>query len=297
MGILERIPEIACLQCKGELEEDEHLRCVVCGKVYEIQDGIAQMLGDDAKAFAREIAVQDRVACEYEQKRYENPYAKRYHDWWTEQMLSRVRTNGRILDNGCGIGLLFDKVRSGQVVGLDISSEMLKVASKKSDRLIRGNSQQLPLKDNSFDVVFCRSLIHHLPRPELAVREIVRILRPEGQAVFVDTNTSLLSALPRKIANLGGHFSEEHKNLNRSKMERLLKPHLRVEEVMYFGYIAYPLLGFPDIINLFKFVPFKSIAERMLMFIDNALSRIPFIRTQSWAILVKAVKLPAAVGR
>jgi len=294
VSVLDRIPEIACPECKSELEEDNNLRCPECGKVYEIRDGIAHMLSEEMKSFAEEIAVQDRVACEYEQKRYQYPYARRYHDWWTDQMLSGVRADGRILDNGCGTGLMFDKLNPSQVVGLDISSEMLKYAAKHSDQLILGNSQKLPLKDNSFDVVFCRSLLHHLPEPELAIKEISRVLRSQGQAVFADTNSSLLSYLPRIIANRGEHFSEEHKNLNRRIMYRLLEPYFEIQEVKYFGYIAYPLLGFPDILKLFKFVPFKSIAEPALMLFDNILSRIPLLRTQSWGILVKAVKRDAS---
>ncbi len=290
MSIVDRIPEIACPECKSELEEDDNLRCLGCGKVYEIHDGIPYMLGANMRSLAEEIAVQDRVACEYEQKRYQYPYARRYHNWWMDQMLSLVRTDGRILDNGCGTGLLFDKLASGQVVGLDISSEMLKYAAKHTEQLILGNSQKLPLKNNSFDVVFCRSLLHHLTEPELAVKEISRVLRSQGEAVFADTNRSLLSRLPRMIASCGKHFSEEHKNLNRHIMERLLKPYFKVQDVLYFGYIAYPFLGFPDILKLFKFVPFKSIAEPALMLFDNVLSRILVLRTQSWGILIKAIK-------
>lgn len=297
MSIVDRIPEIACPECKSELKENDNLQCLRCGKVYKIHDGVPHMLGDDMKSLAEEIAVQDRVACEYEQKRYQYPYARRYHNWWTNQMLSGIRTDGRILDNGCGTGLLFDKFAPGQVVGLDISSEMLKYAAKHCDQLILGNSQKLPLKDGSFDVVFCRSLLHHLPQPELAVKEISRVLRPGGQAVFADTNSSLLSYLPRMIANRGEHFSQEHKNLNRRIMQRLLEPHFKVREVRYFGYIAYPLLGFPDILKLFKYVPFKSIAEPVLMSLDNFLSRIPLLRTQSWGILVKAAKCDASQER
>jgi len=290
LSIIERIPEIACPECKSELQESDNLRCSGCGKVYEIHDSIPYMVGDEVKSLAEEIAVQDRVACEYEQKRYQYPYARRYHNWWTEQMLSRVRSDGRMLDNGCGTGLLFDKIKPGQAVGLDISGEMLRYAAKHSDQLILGNSQKLPFKDNSFDVVFCRSLLHHLPEPELAISEISRVLRSQGEAVFADTNSSLLSYLPRLIASRGKHFSEEHKNLTRREIERLLNPYFKIQEVKYFGYIAYPLLGFPDILKLFKFIPFKSIAEPALMSVDNFISKIPVIRSQSWGILVKAVK-------
>ena len=290
MGILERIPELACPKCKSDLAEGDNLRCVKCGRVYEVHDGIAYMLGDDVKALAEEIAVQDRVAREYEQKRYQDACASWYHDWWTEQMLARVRTDGRILDNGCGIGLLFEKVSGDRVVGLDISREMLRCAARRSDQLILGNSQELPFKDKSFDVVFCRSLLHHLPEPGLAVKEMARVLRSEGEAVLADTNSSIISRLPRMIARRGKHFSKTHKNMNRRMMERLLEPYFEVQEVTYFGYIAYPLLGFPDILKLSRFVPFKSITGPALISIDNAFSRVPLLRGLSWGIMVKAVK-------
>lgn len=290
VSVLERIPELVCPECHRALQEQDDLRCAACNITYEVRNGIPHMLHGNMKAFAEEIAVQDRVASEYEQKRYNDPYAKRYHDWWTDQMLARVNKKGRILDNGCGMGLLLDKVNAEQVVGLDISSEMLRIASRGSNQLLLGNSQKLPLRDESFDVAFCRSLLHHLPEPQQAVREMARVLRPGGDIVLVDTNTSLLSSLPRMLAKRGEHFSEEHKNLTRRAIEGYLAPHFHVDDVMYFGYMAYPLLGFPDILPLFKFVPIKSVAEPLLMRIDGALSKIPLIRTQSWGILVKGTK-------
>ena len=78
--------------------------------------------------------------------------------------------------------------------------------------------------------------------------------------------------------------------MNRRKLERLLSPYFHVDEVFYFGYIAYPLLGFPDIIPLYRYVPFKSFFAPVLMLMDNILSRIPLIRTQSWGILIKGIR-------
>ena len=167
---------------------------------------------------------------------------------------------------------------------------MLRHAAEFSDQLVLGNSQDLPFRDNVFDVVFCRSLLHHLPQPGVAVKEMFRVLRPSGKLGLVDTNASLLSALPRWLAYRGERFSAHHANLNRCVLEDFLTPCFRVEEVFYFGYLAYPLLGFPDLCSVFKYFPFKPFAARALMSIDNIISRVPFIKTQSWAILIKAVR-------
>ena len=290
MNILKRIPELACPVCKGDLEESERLICISCGRTYEIRDGIPILLGDDLKGLAREVAVQDRVAGEYEDLRYQIPYAGRYHEWWTGRMLANLDLNGRILDNGCGIGVLFDRDFSDRVVGVDISSEMLKRAAKRSDQLVLGNSQELPLKDASFDLVFSRSLLHHLPRPELAVAEMHRVLRPGGEVVLADTHSSIISALPRILARKGERFSGVHRNLTRKVISSWLEPYFQIREVSYFGYLAYPLLGFPDFLDLFRYIPAKPLLETALIFVDEVLSRTPLIRTQSWGIIVKAVK-------
>jgi ubiquinone/menaquinone biosynthesis C-methylase UbiE len=289
MGILHRVPELACTRCKGELVENRGLFCRACDISYPVAEGIPDMLvGDELAELAEEITTQDRVAVEYEQVRYRDPVAVRYHRWWTDQMLARVDTGGRILDNGCGVGLLCDRIAPEQVVGLDISREMLRHAATLSNQLILGNSQDLPLHSGSFDVAFCRSLLHHLPDAAAAVREMHRVLRPGGEMVIVDTNRSLLSWLPRFIASRGEHFSHDHQNLCLRRIRALLEPFFTIEDVLYFGYLAYPLLGFPDLVHLFKYLPCKTLAETALMRIDALLSRTPGVRTQSWAILVKA---------
>ena len=133
--------------------------------------------------------------------------------------------------------------------------------------------------------------IHHLPEPALAVSEIARVLKPGGEAVFVDTNRSVLSTIPRIIANKGKHFSQDHQNLNRKIFTELINPYMKIEKVEYFGYIAYPLLGFPDLLKIFKYFPAKSFFEHLLMGIDRCLSKVPLLKTQGWAILVKCRKM------
>jgi len=114
-----------------------------------------------------------------------------------------------------------------------------------------------------------------------------RVLRPAGEVVAAETKDSLLSVLPRKIAGGGEHFSSEHKNLTRRNLEAMFEPYFTIDHVAYFGYIAYPLLGFPDIVNVFRFVPFKSAVSAVLMGIDNVIARLPILRPQSWGILIK----------
>ena len=70
----------------------------------------------------------------------------------------------------------------------------------------------------------------------------------------------------------------------------IINSELHVDKLYYFGYIAYPLLGFPDIIDVFKFVPFKDFTLKVLIKIDEFISMLPAIRTQSWGVIIKASK-------
>jgi SAM-dependent methyltransferase len=65
---------------------------------------------------------------------------------------------------------------------LDLSEAMLNQNPVSAARKMRGDAQQLPIANGSFDFVFCGNLLHHLPDPALAVREMRRVAR---QAVLI----------------------------------------------------------------------------------------------------------------
>lgn len=48
------------------------------------------------------------------------------------------------------------------------------------------DAENLPLKDNSFDIITCRIAAHHFPNPELFIAEVFRVLKPNGQFLFID---------------------------------------------------------------------------------------------------------------
>lgn len=286
------LSELVCPECLGELEENAGFTCRTCHARYDVDsENIPSLCDHSSRKLAEEIAVQDRVAIEYEMKRYKDVYSKRYHDWWTRQMLADLDLTGRILDNGCGTGLLSEFAPQEKLVGIDISTVMLKMAKNRGySNLVRGNSMALPFRQNSFDSVVCRSLLHHLPDRVKAVVEISRVLKPGGTAVFSDTNKSVLSSLPRKMANCGEHFSKDHANLGCKDITRLLAEKFSITRIRYFGYIAYPLIAFPDLFSFFRYFPLKNICYPLLAGLDLFLSKTPLLKTQSWGIIVSARK-------
>jgi len=238
-----------------------------------------------------EIDTQNYVSEFYEEQRYQLPYARLYHDWWTQRMLSFTSCQGRILDNGCGTGILFETLadKEVEVVGLDISHNMIKHAKSRCSKLVLGDSQRLPFADGTFDVVVGRSLLHHLPDPTQGVAEISRVLCGGGEMVVVDTHRSLISAVPRAIAKKGKHFSDDHMNMSLSDLTRIIGQYFQIDKIYYFGYLAYPI-GFPDIIDIGKYIPSADHLTRLLIKVDEWISLIPWLRTQSWGVMIKSTK-------
>lgn len=95
-----------------------------------------------------------------------------------------------ILDVGAGTGRISIPLEQAgaKVVALDVSSEMLKVLSRKNRRIttVVGEAEELPFPDKSFDIVTAAFLIVHLKNPRRFFDEVYRVLVDGG--VFLVTN-------------------------------------------------------------------------------------------------------------
>ncbi len=100
-----------------------------------------------------------------------------------------------VLDVACGAGHVAQTVapRVRQVVGVDLTPALLEIGALRlrddgvaNVLLQQGNAHDLPFLDESFDVVYCRSALHHFDRPEAAVAEMVRVCRRGGRIVLMD---------------------------------------------------------------------------------------------------------------
>lgn len=98
--------------------------------------------------------------------------------------------NKKILDVGAGTGRLaaYLAKRGANVVALDVSAEMLKLAKKKNGniKIIVGDAENLPFAADAFDVAVAAFLIVHLKNPARFFNEVYRVLKDNG--IFVITN-------------------------------------------------------------------------------------------------------------
>jgi ubiquinone/menaquinone biosynthesis C-methylase UbiE len=99
--------------------------------------------------------------------------------------------NGRLLDIGCAAGgeITELRARNFRVVGIDISPQMLLFASRRFAKdagvqFCRADADRLPFVEHSMDHVMCLGVFEFLPDHGKAVREIHRVMRPGGVAVF-----------------------------------------------------------------------------------------------------------------
>jgi ubiquinone/menaquinone biosynthesis C-methylase UbiE len=104
--------------------------------------------------------------------------------------------NGAVLDIGTGPGVLLVElaVRRADLwlTGIDLSADMIAAATRNLEPFGEraqarvGDVASLPFPDRSFDLVVSSMSLHHWERPEAAVPELARILRPGGRVYIYD---------------------------------------------------------------------------------------------------------------
>jgi demethylmenaquinone methyltransferase/2-methoxy-6-polyprenyl-1,4-benzoquinol methylase len=138
---------------------------------------------------------------------YPRAYARLFARLQAEGRLESLGGGGRVLDCGIGSGVLSLALAGvapvQELVGVDIAPAMLREAAGNlaaagiAADLLRADAHRLPQSDASFDAVVSAHVLEHLARPEEAVGEMVRVLRPAAPLVIVATRCGLADLLVR----------------------------------------------------------------------------------------------------
>ena len=115
-----------------------------------------------------------------ERQRYEQ------YPWLPEAAEFSQHAGEDVLEIGCGSGcdLLQFAKNGANAIGIDISNVHLIAAKSRVGLLANvqyGDALRLPFKNGSFDYVYSHGVLHHISAPELAVGEMLRVLRPGGR--------------------------------------------------------------------------------------------------------------------
>lgn len=136
-----------------------------------------------------------------------------------------------VLDIGSGDGKLLNAIKAlypeAEVFACDYTDEFLK-AEVNELKIADLNSGELPFEDQSFDLVTITEVVEHLENYHAIIREIHRILRPEGQVIITTPNIlnlksrvgflthgfwNLFGPLPlttKKYVDTSGHITPVH---------------------------------------------------------------------------------------
>jgi ubiquinone/menaquinone biosynthesis C-methylase UbiE len=127
------------------------------------------------------------------------------------------RPLGRLVDIGTGTGRMIELFgpRSAQAVGIDRSSEMLRLARVKLEAagiqssLRQGDMYALPLAEQSADSVIIHQVLHYAHSPAAAIAEAARVLAPGGTLLVVDFAAHEREELRERDAHIRLGFEDE----------------------------------------------------------------------------------------
>ncbi len=216
----------------------------------------------------------------------------------------------RVLDLGCGAGeasVCFAR-RGARVWAADLSGEMLRAARRLAERygvreriqFVKVNAEAMAFPSGAFDYVYGFGVLHHLDL-DAAAAEVVRVLRPDGAAVFVEPlkYNPIINLYRRMSPDV--HTWDEHP-MSFADFERVGR---RFREMRHREFQLLALLIHIYFFTILKLDPrteryWKRAVQdgrrfegwfRAIRRIDRALLRwVPPLRPMSWASVVELVK-------
>jgi demethylmenaquinone methyltransferase/2-methoxy-6-polyprenyl-1,4-benzoquinol methylase len=113
--------------------------------------------------------------------------------------------NAQVLDVACGTGDLSIEIfeaKQTRVVGIDFCRPMLDLAKKKTEAIpfVEGDALHLPFADRSFDLVTIGFGLRNLANRERGLRELQRVLKPNGWAAILEFSQPATSGLRQMVA-------------------------------------------------------------------------------------------------
>lgn len=204
------------------------------GRVAELSAGYLRTLG-------RLLALRNSVkAADYDNRAFDSwiPLQRYWQRARFRVIRGMVDGSQRILDIGCGSSRILQSLP--QAVGLDMQIRKLRWLRTPGRALVQGSLNQLPFADQSFDAVICSEVIEHIPRQEVDLTDMVRVLAPGGTLVLGTPDYGrwiwrFLEGLYKKVFPQG--YATEHINryTRRSLRRELEAMGLTVLDVQYVG--------------------------------------------------------------
>jgi len=196
------------------------------------------------------------------------------------------RIQGRILENGCGIGLYLEHLQpfGGELFGLEFDLDRARQAKQSGSHILGGAGEKLPFPSNSFDLILSNEVIEHVADDHQAVREMVRVLKVGGRIVLFCPNRWY------PFETHGTYWRGEYRFGNKLFINYLptgirnrLAPHVR-------AYSRRALAA------LFRDLPVQYISRRVIFGgYDNIIHRLPRLGRWMRGLLYRLEKTPLQI--
>lgn len=215
--------------------------------------------------------------------------------WLDGSDLSR---SSAVLDAGCGAGVVACEMakRECRVFGMDYSYGMVEKANrvcnkerKLNVKFLGGDIEKLPFKDASFDMVICLGVITYLKSEEKALRELSRILKPDGNLIISSLNKAhlvryldVLLFLRKELLKIFGYrilFWRKREKIDTDKdlIRRYFTPNLKNSFQRHgFSVLEYTTVPFGLLTFYGLEIPPRKINIKITMFLEKFLN-VPFI--------------------
>lgn len=208
--------------------------------------------------------------------------------------LLNARKNEVILDIGCGSGVYTKELikKGSKVTAIDIAETYLSQTKKlvgrtKRLQLVAADATKLPFKRNTFDKVLFTEVIEHIPQYEKSLREIHRVIKPNG-TVTISTPSrfsplNIAYEIKRKINRYS--YNEHIHEFTPGEFLRLIQKYFVVEKFVFTNFFfPYPFDQIAIHISSKRFIKILTKAEQ---FMQNH----PLLKYFGWTMIIRVKKI------
>ena len=204
------------------------------GRLAELGMGYVRTLG-------RMVALRNSVrAADYDNRAFDSwiPLQR----YWQRERFRVIRGmadgSNRVLDIGCGSSRILQSLP--QAVGLDMQIRKLRWLRAPGRQLVQASMMELPFADRSFDCLICSEVIEHIPRGQIDLSDMARVLAPGGTLILGTPDYGrwtwrALEGLYKRVFPQG--YATEHINryTRRELRREIEKLGLVVMDIQYVG--------------------------------------------------------------
>ncbi len=226
-------------------------------------------------------------------ERYLNPFADTpYQLEYAYHLLGNLKDR-IVLDYGCGAGenmVLIAAHGAKKVIGIDISPELVELGEKRlaihglseTAEIRVGSAHELPLADESIDVVFGMAILHHLDL-QLSSNEVFRVLKKGGRAIFLEPvrNSRFVRFVRSLIPYQAPDVSPFERPLTEAELEKFAERFSAYRSRAF----SIPFVNLIDVLNLRE-----SLLHRAIRLDGKILKSAPFLKNYASVRVIEMTK-------